>query len=81
MLSVLKILRLLRNESLDHVAAEVAVGKGWLSTCERFSERHVGKSLRQRLEAYYSIPWGTLSKKLDNVSLARSLAQQLGRSK
>jgi hypothetical protein len=82
MISLLRVARLLRQESLSTVAAAVGSTKGWISEAETHG-RHVGKTLQRRIEDYYGgvTSFAVLSKKFDGTALASSLIQQIGRPK
>jgi transcriptional regulator with XRE-family HTH domain len=73
MVSLLRVARLLRSESLDAVAAALGIRKAWLSTIERYPQRHVSRSLQKRLEAHFNVPWATLAHTTDGGKLAAAI--------
>jgi hypothetical protein len=73
MTTLLRIARLLRAESLDVVAAAIGTRKAWLSTIERFPERHVSKKLKRQIEAHFGAKWSVLSAQIDGAKLGESL--------
>lgn len=73
MLTMLRVARLLRAESLDAVAAVIGARKAWVSTIERFPERHVSARLKRKLEGHFGAPWSTLSHKTSGSTLADTL--------
>ena len=71
MATVLRMLRTVRGEALDFVAARLgSYKKPTLSTAERFPHQ-AGPRLRKALSRYYRVPWSQLAKSVSPDAIAK----------
>ena len=73
MITLLRVARLLRQDSLDATALALGTVKGHLSELERFSGRHASKSLQTKIAARFGAPWNVLIQSVDGRKLAASV--------
>jgi transcriptional regulator with XRE-family HTH domain len=73
MVSMLRVARLLRQESLDDVALAIGSVKSHLSELERRGGRHTSRTLRDKLSEYFDAPWAVLVRQTDGKKLAAAL--------
>jgi len=79
MVSVLRIVRQLRSESLEEVARACGIRKSTLSLLERNPNREISRRLKQRLEAHFQSNWRVLCLVIDAAEFSKSLLQSLER--
>jgi hypothetical protein len=70
---MLRIARLLRQETLDDCALAIGSVKSHLSELERFDGQRVSKNLQGRLASHFGASWPVLVSKIDGKALAASL--------
>jgi hypothetical protein len=72
----MRYLRLLRDESIDEVGAQIEFRKSTISTCERYPQT-ASKRLRKALESHYGVPWRVLSQPANGATIAAVLVQSV----
>jgi hypothetical protein len=73
----MRVLRRLKNESLDRLGASIGgVEKSTLSSVERYPNQ-AGPRLRKRLEKHYDCPWSILSSEVTGDVVATALLKTL----
>jgi transcriptional regulator with XRE-family HTH domain len=73
-ISGLRLIRLLRGQTLQDVANGVDCQRSHVSEVERTLD--AGKKLQKRLSAFHKAPWPLLSKKIDAAKIADALIDQ-----
>lgn len=81
-LRMIKLLRLLSEESLEEVATAIGSGKARISTIENHGARHVGPNLQRRLEEHFDdVPFEKLVSHAPARDLRRALITKLSTAK
>jgi transcriptional regulator with XRE-family HTH domain len=76
----MRLIRNVREISLDTVASECGIRRAWLSTIERFPHRFVSPRLRRKLSEFFGADYDTvLAKGVDNHAIAASLLQAIAK--
>lgn len=73
-ISGLRLIRLLRGQTLSDVARGCDVQRSHISEVERTSD--CSKKLQKRLSTFHRAPWALLSKMIDASKIADSLIAQ-----
>jgi hypothetical protein len=78
---ILRVARLLRQETLDHVALRTGTVKSYLSETETGLKRSVSDRVKRKLVKHFSAPWDVLVRQIDGHKLAAKLLTDATKTK